>query len=302
MNTFDISCQLVDSPTDQSTPAGSVDADRLIPEFRKFPFAEEVKRAEKLKGDVTFPTLIFKRQSDGEEIAIWTNNTTRFDLCLTHDSTKSYLKDQTKEQVESVLSRFQTESVLDIQPARSFMDDREPEPVRPGTESLVIYDQRMRWVAAINLAAAFGGIYLALRFLPTTPKYVIVVFCSLFALFWIKDILFGFRLRLVSDGRLLTWQENNQTATVEIRNIKKILVGFGHSTGQVHYSATYIKLQLANGSEKTLPPNIAAGLRGMNWRKLRQLIDHVRTVTPVVVEPIDDPDRNIKGWTEEPGQ
>lgn len=299
MNTYDVRFQLVDSPRDQSRLAGSVDADGLVPEFRKFPFAKEVKRAKTLKGDITFPTLIFKRQSDGEEIAIWTDNATRFDLCLVHDSTKTYLNHQTKEQVESVLSRFQTESVLDIQPARPAFDDREEEPVRPGTESLVIFDSRVRWVAAINLAFAFGGIYLALRFIPDAAKYVVAVFLSLFSLFWIKDFLFGFRYRLVSDGRLLTWQENNKTDTVDMKNIKKILVGVGHSTGRVSYSTTYIKLRLANGKEKSLLPNIANGLRAGNWRRLKQLIAHVRTVTPVVVEPINDPDLSIEGWTEE---
>jgi hypothetical protein len=301
MNSYDVSFQLVDSPTDQRKSAGSVDADGLVPEFRKFPFADEVKRAETLKGDITFPTLIFKRQSDGEEISIWTDNGTWFDLCLVHDSTKSYLSHQTKKEAESILSRFQTESVLDIQPARPGFDDREEEAVRPGTESVVIYDGRVRWVAAINLAFAVAGIYFAMRFVPGMGRYVAVVFLSLFSLFWIKDFLFGFRIRLVSDGQLLTWQEKNQTGTVAMKNVTKILVGVGRPQTRSMPLQTCIRFAQADGREKSLPPNIANGLRAGNWRRLRQLIAHIRTITPVVVEPFDDPDLNIEGWTDEQG-
>ena len=119
MNSYDVTFQLVDSPTDQSKPGGTVAADRLIEAFRGFPFAEEVKRAESIKDGATFPTITFRRNSDGEAIAIWTSNAKQFDLCFVHGAGKRFLNHQSKEEVEAILDRFQTESVLVIQP-RSF--------------------------------------------------------------------------------------------------------------------------------------------------------------------------------------
>jgi hypothetical protein len=119
VNSYDVTFQLVDSPTDESQPGGSIAADALIEAFQKFPFAEEVKRAEAMKARATFPTITFKRQSDGEQVAIWTDDAKRFDLCFVHDGKKRFLNNQSKEEVEAILSRFKTESVLAIRP-RSF--------------------------------------------------------------------------------------------------------------------------------------------------------------------------------------
>ena len=119
MNSYNVTFQLVDSPTDESKPGGTITADKLIQAFQSFPFAEEVKRAETIKDGATFPTITFKRKSDDEEIAIWTDNASLFDLCFVHGARKRFLNNQSKEQVEGILDRFQTESVLAIQP-RSF--------------------------------------------------------------------------------------------------------------------------------------------------------------------------------------
>jgi hypothetical protein len=119
MNSYDVTFQLVDSAMDESKPGGTIAADRLIEAFQSFPFAEEVKRAKTIKNGATFPTITFRRNSDGEEIAIWTDDASRFDLCFVHGARKKFLNSQSKEEVEVILNRFQTESVLAIQP-RSF--------------------------------------------------------------------------------------------------------------------------------------------------------------------------------------
>ena len=120
MNSYDVTYQLVDSPIDESKPGATIAADRLIEAFQGFPFAEEVKKAETMKdGAATFPTITFRRKSDGDEIAIWTDNASRFDLRFVHGARKKFLNSQSKEEVEAILHRFQTESVLAIQP-RSF--------------------------------------------------------------------------------------------------------------------------------------------------------------------------------------
>ncbi|HKP03919.1 MAG TPA: hypothetical protein VJU77_11245 [Chthoniobacterales bacterium] len=119
MNFYDVTVQLVDSSVDESGPGGEIAADKLVEAFHKFPFAEEVARGLAMEDGVTFPTIIFKRQSDAEEIAIWTENADRFDLCFVHGGKKRFLNNQSKDEVETILCRFATESVLAIQP-RSF--------------------------------------------------------------------------------------------------------------------------------------------------------------------------------------
>ena len=73
-----------------------------------------------MKAGATFPTITVKKQSDGEEVAIWTVDAKRFDLCFVHDRKKRFLNNQSNGEVETILSRFKTESVLAIQP-RSFL-------------------------------------------------------------------------------------------------------------------------------------------------------------------------------------
>lgn len=119
MNSYDVTFQLVDSPVDESRPGGTIGADKLIEAFREFPFADEIKRAQAMTDVATFPTITFKRQSDADEVAIWTDNADRFDLCFVHDRKKRFLNNRSKEEVEAILNRFRTESVLTI-PPRSF--------------------------------------------------------------------------------------------------------------------------------------------------------------------------------------
>ena len=70
----------------------------------------------------------------------------------------------------------------------------------PASNRVVIYENNARWVAVINLAFAVVGVYLSLRFVEGGLGYLMVVFLSLFSLFWFRDAVFGLRLKLLSDG------------------------------------------------------------------------------------------------------
>jgi hypothetical protein len=112
MNSYEVTYQLVHSPIDESKLGGTIAADRLIEAFQGFPFAEEVKKAEMMKdGAATFPTITFRRKSDGEEIAIWTDNATRFDLCFVHGARKKFLNRQSKEEANSESVREQAGAI-----------------------------------------------------------------------------------------------------------------------------------------------------------------------------------------------
>ena len=116
MSDFEVTIQLVDSPTDESRSAGRIPADGLIDAFRSFPFESEVQRGLALPNGATFPTINFRRASDDEEIAVWTDDAKRFDLCFVREGRKRFLNNQSKEAVETILQRFMSESVADIQP------------------------------------------------------------------------------------------------------------------------------------------------------------------------------------------
>lgn len=113
MSSFDVSFQLVDSPVDKSESGGSVNGDGLVGVFREFPFAKEIARAQ---DGATFPTLSFRRLSDGEEVAVWTTDDQQFDLCLMKNGKKWFLNRRSRRQVEEILVRFRNESVVAIRP------------------------------------------------------------------------------------------------------------------------------------------------------------------------------------------
>jgi hypothetical protein len=115
MNSYDVSFQFVDSPVEKSTPGGSVPADGLVDAFRAFPYAEEIQRAKTLTS-ATFPTLILRRQSDGEEISIWSIDAEVFDLAFVKNGKKWFSNSRSKSDVESILSRFTAESLDRISP------------------------------------------------------------------------------------------------------------------------------------------------------------------------------------------
>lgn len=168
---------------------------------------------------------------------------------------------------------------------------------------LVIYDHRVRWVAALNMTFVVAGIWLALRFGSGPSLYIPVGFLALFSLFWIRDLLFGFRLKLMSDGSTLHWQEGKDVGSVPLAEIRKVVIGVRRpvrvgDSGVLGW--TYVRFQLRSGAEQALPPNIASGLRSRNWRHLKRLVSHVRTVSNVPVEPISEPDLTIEGWVDEP--
>src|SRR5208283_1647724 len=129
------------------------------------------------------------------------------------------------------------------------------------------YDHRVRWVAALNMAFVAVGTWLALRFGSGVSLYVPVCFLGLFSLFWIPDLLFGFRLELSSDGVTLHWQEGKQIGSVPLAQIRRVLIGVRRpiqigDTGVLGW--TYVRLELRTGTEQALPPNIASGLRSRN--------------------------------------
>jgi hypothetical protein len=113
MSTFEVTFQLVDSPLDKGESGGVVGGASLVGVFRDFPFAKEIARA---KQGATFPTITFKRQSDGEVVAVWTVDAQNFDLCLVKDGKRSFLNNQKKEEVETILTHFDSESVVAIRP------------------------------------------------------------------------------------------------------------------------------------------------------------------------------------------
>jgi hypothetical protein len=168
--------------------------------------------------------------------------------------------------------------------------------------ALVIYDHRVRWVAAINMAFFVAFIWVALRFCSGFNRYILLAFCTAFCLFWIRDLVFGFRLKLLSDGRTLHWQEGKKTGSVPLADIRKVLIGARNPVqiGDSFLGWTYVRLQLRNGTEQALPPNIASGLRSRKWRYLKRLVSHIRMVSGVTVEPIREPDVTIAGWEDEP--
>lgn len=113
MSSFEVTFQLVDSPVDKSASGGTVGGDSLVGTFRDFPFAKEIARAKK---GATFPTITFRRMSDSEKVAVWTDNADTFDLCLVKDGKKSFLNSRSKDQVEEILTRFRSESIATIRP------------------------------------------------------------------------------------------------------------------------------------------------------------------------------------------
>lgn len=178
-------------------------------------------------------------------------------------------------------------------------DDRLTE-MKKTENKMVIYNARIRWVAAVNLAFAVGATYCVFRFVPdAVAHWVVGAFCFLFSLFWWKDVLFGIRLYLAGDGRVLSWQEGTEKGDVELDKITSVLVAVKrpvrHAPGW-----TYIRFRLSDGSERELPTNMANGLRSRNWRRMKELIRYVRTVTPVTVEALGDPDTMTLNITDEP--
>jgi hypothetical protein len=168
-------------------------------------------------------------------------------------------------------------------------------------KSFVIYDKNIRWLAIMNMTFVAVGIWFAVRFCSGFLLYLLVAFLGLFSLFWIRDLLFGMKLRLVSDGRLLQWQDRKKTGSVPLAEIKKILIGVSKpvQAGDSVVSWTYVTLQLTSGAKHELPPNLANGLCAWKWKKLKELVAHLRTLSEVKVEPIDIPGTSVHGWEDD---
>ncbi len=169
-------------------------------------------------------------------------------------------------------------------------------------KAFVIYEHRVRWVAAINMAFFVTFIWFALRFCSGFNRYILLAFCTAFCLFWIHDFIFGFRLKLLSDGSTLYWQEGKETGCIPLAQIRKVLIGV-RKPARVGFGAvswTFVRFLLSNGAEEALPPGIGSGLRSRNWRHLKRLVSHIRTVSPVSVEAINEPDLSLEGWEDEP--
>lgn len=165
----------------------------------------------------------------------------------------------------------------------------------------VIYDKNIRWVAAINLAFAVGGIVIAVRVGSGWGLYLAVGFLGLFSSFWIRDLIFGMKLKLVSDGQSLIWQDRKKSGRVPLGAIRKILIGAQKpvQAGDNVVSWTYVTFLLNSGARHDLPPNLANGLRARRWRKLKNLLYELRAVSNVQVEQINKPDVDLGEWEDE---
>src|SRR5262249_22732620 len=130
----------------------------------------------------------------------------------------------------------------DLRPQKSMAD--------PKSVGMVFYNTRTRWVAVINLAAAGAGIYFSARYVDGGLRWVMVSFLSLFSLFWVRDVLFGFPLKLISDGMTLHWQDGKQIGAVPLRQITRISIGVAApvDTEMMPLDWTYIRLCLSNGT------------------------------------------------------
>jgi len=165
---------------------------------------------------------------------------------------------------------------------------------------LVIYNHRVRWVAMVNMTFVVAGIWLAVRLGSGISFYLPVIFLGLFSLFWIRDLLFGMRLMLVSDGVTLRWQDDKVKGSVALRDIRRILIGETITQiGDGVIGWTYIRFELRSGSTCVLPPNIARGLSARKWRRLKHLVAHIRTVGDVPVEAINEPGMFLKRWKDD---
>ena len=169
-------------------------------------------------------------------------------------------------------------------------------------EALVIYDHRVRWVAAINMAFFVTFIWFGLRYCIGVNRYIVLVLGGAFCLFWIHDLIFGIRLKLLSNGDTLHWQEGKETGSVRLAEIRKVLIGARRPirTGGTFFGWTHVRFLLTNGTERELPPNLAQGLRARRWRPLKRLVSHIRTVSDVPVEPIGEASLTTDGWEDEP--
>jgi hypothetical protein len=171
----------------------------------------------------------------------------------------------------------------------------------PKSVGMIFYNSRTRWVAVINLATATAGIYLSMRYVDGGLRWLMVVFLSLFSLFWVRDVFFGFPLKLISDGTKLHWQDGKQAGSAPLKQIRRISIGVAapRETDMMPLGWTYIRFHLSDGQQHELPPNLASGLRSRNWRLMRNLVAHLRTVSSVSVVPLNDPKRHIEGVKDE---
>jgi hypothetical protein len=294
MNNYAVRHQLVDFRENQSRPAGTVDEDGLVSAFLNFPFASEVKRAEDLKGDITYPTITFKRESDGEEMGIWTDDAERFDLCLTRNSTKQFLRSLTAPEVEDVLAQFKTKSVIDIELHRGEASMSAEAQTADTAQGVVFYNAQWQWLHIVMMAFPVGGIYFAFSIMGGGfGKYFVIAFCSLFSLLFIRGALFGFRVRLASDGRSLSWQEGKKKGSVKLKDIAAISIDYSPPKPGKNMDMAHVTLELSNGHDVELPINLADRvLRASNWRRLRELAAHVQKFSPTLTVDAGKSDYN----------
>jgi hypothetical protein len=268
MNNYSVRHQLVDFRANQSRPAGTVDEEGLVSAFLNFPFASELKRAEDLKGDITYPTITFKRESDGEEMGIWTDDAERFDLCLTRNATKKFLRSLTAPEVEVVLAQFKTKSVPEI-----VLKREEPITLFEGAapemgQGVVFYNSQ--WQLGMIFAMIFpvGVIYLALNMKARGLwehfcEYSLIAFAILFSLFF--------------------WQEGRKKGSVKLKDIAAIYIDFSPPQPGSHFDGiTRVYLELSNGRDAELPPNFGNVLRARNWRIMRELAAHIQKFSPTM--------------------
>jgi len=165
--------------------------------------------------------------------------------------------------------------------------------------SIVIYDKRTRWVATLNMTFAIIAIYFAINHADGFFLYYITGFLILFAAFWIRDFIFGFRANLQIEDNVLYWREGSSSGSIPIVNIEKIVIGLRRPQYRRGISWTSVKILTNLGEEISLPPNLSSGLRSYNWKHLKDLMICIRGKSEVTVESMKGPYLIDTGWEED---
>ena len=103
MYTCDV--QFVDFRWDQTEPRGTVDANRALEEFRRFPFKEQLRKAATLR-EPTFPTVSFKSSPDAAALAIWSLKPDHYEVYYEQPGRKVTIESSDLADIERTIQRF----------------------------------------------------------------------------------------------------------------------------------------------------------------------------------------------------
>lgn len=103
MYTCDV--QRVDFRWDQTEPRGSVDVERALEEFRRFPFKAQLEKAAALR-EPTFPTVSFRSSPDAAALAIWSSQPGRYEVYYEQPGRKVTIETSDVAEIERTIQRF----------------------------------------------------------------------------------------------------------------------------------------------------------------------------------------------------